>query len=125
MMRNIITGASDPIALAQLAAAWLSRIGYRVNAQASTFGPLISTYHDLADPAAPQDRRLAACQKMLEPIRRHVIVEQVRAADSPKPFHTDPHGVEFRTTERGAILELIAAILEAAIDAFEQSDIDC
>jgi len=37
----------------------------------------------------------------------------------------DHHGVTaFDTTERGAILELIAALLEAAIDAFEQSEDD-
>lgn len=121
-MRNVITAGSDPVALAQFAAAWLSRIGYRVSAEAPIFGPRIPTYHDLADPAAPAERRLAAAQRMLAAIERHIIVEQVKFADTPEPFAEDPHGIELRTTERGAALELIAALLQAAVEALEQGD---
>ena len=119
MPGHVIISDADPVALAQSAARWLSRIRYRVNAQAPAFGPSLPTYHNMADPAAPPEKRLAACRRVLSGVQRHVVVEQVKAEDQPEPYREDPHGIEFGTTERGAILEMIAATLEAAIEALE------
>ena len=119
MPGHVIIAEADPVALAQSAARWLSRIRYRVNAQAPAFGPSLPTYHNMADPAAPPEKRLAACRRVLSGVQRHVVVEQVKAEDQPEPYREDPHGIEFGTTERGAILEMIAATLEAAIEALE------
>jgi hypothetical protein len=74
---------ADPVALAQSAAAWLSRIRYRVHGQAPVFSPAISTYHEMVDPSAPPEKRLAACRRMLEAVQRHIVVEQIRADEQP------------------------------------------
>ena len=110
---------ADPVALAQSAAAWLSRIRYRVHGGAPVFSPAISTYHEMADPAAAPEKRLAACRRMLEAVQRHIVVELIQADEQPEPFRDDPYGIELGTTERGAILEMIAVMLEVAIGALE------
>ena len=111
-------------ALTLRAAQWLALIRFQVRAGAPTFTPDVSTYHDMFDPAAADERRLAACRRMHEVLRRQAELERwaaegIRAQSHPR----DPYGREWMTTPRGAILETIAGRLSEAVETFEAAGV--
>lgn len=105
------------------AARWLRLIRYRHHDGAPIFSAAISTYADMLDPASTDARRLAACHAMLAGLLRQLaqerlVGEAVHAQDRP----VDPYGLEWRITQRGAALEVIARLLQEAIRAFEAAE---
>ena len=111
-------------ALSLRAAQWLALIRFQVRAGAPTFTPDISTYHDMFNSAAPDERRLAACRRMHEAMRRQAELERwaaegIRAQSHPR----DPYGREWMTTPRGAVLETIAGTLSEAVETFEAAGV--
>ncbi len=73
----------------------------------------------MVDPDADPVELIDACRRMQELVHRHIAAEQIEAAGlwSGKDRIDDPYGIEWRTTERGAILELVRTMLADALSA--------
>ncbi len=99
------------------AARWLRLIGFRAHAAAPAFTPRISTYHDMVDPGSDTARLAAACRCMLGHVRRQMVVEALEAERhwAGRRREDDPYGLEWRVTERGAILAIVEHLLDEAL----------
>lgn len=108
-------------ARALAAARWLRLIGFRVHAAAPMFTPQISTYHEMVDPRSDIARLAAACQGMLGHVRRQMVVEALEAERlwARRGREDDPYGLEWRMTERGAILAIIEQRLDEALSSLK------
>ena len=110
-------------ALALRAAQWLALIRFQAFAGAPFFSPGLQQYDDLFDPDGSDARRLDACKRMLEAVRRNAELErlsfEVKHADHRS---VDPYGLEWPTTSRGAVLQTIADLLEDAVERLEVAD---
>lgn len=108
-----------------LAAARLLRLlKFQSSPTAPIFMPGISTYSDMLDPNAPDERRLAACHRYVAPVQRAAALEQLSIpAERPSEFR-DTYGLELRTTPRGYLLELCSAHLGTAVVTFMAAGVD-
>lgn len=107
-------------ALSRRAAQWLSLIRFRSHAVAPAFSESVSHYRVLLGAASPDAERLESCRTMLVSVRRQLVVEELNAnARIATERPTDPYGAEWRITERGAVLHVIADLLSEAIGSFE------
>jgi hypothetical protein len=98
---------------------WLALIGFRGRPTGPIFSPRLSTYHDMFDPQSDLPRLLAACSQMRKLVGRQIVVEQIAAEElwSQKGELHDPFGLAWRKTERGALLEHVAGLLDDALEA--------
>lgn len=107
---------------ARRAAQWLTVIRFQAHPGAPVFRPGISTYAHMVDPTAADDVRLQACRGILPAVEFQAQQEHWRHKGQQAPARDrDPHGAEWETTERGAVLELVAEFLRNAIEAFEST----
>lgn len=106
--------------LSRRAAKWLALIRFRSHAAAPSFSESVSHYNVLLSRDAPDAERLESCRTMLVSVRRQLVVEELNAnATIATERPTDPYGAEWRITERGAVLHVIADLLSEAIGSFE------
>ncbi|WP_299362717.1 hypothetical protein [uncultured Paracoccus sp.] len=106
------------------AARLLRLLAFQSHPRAPVFMPGISTYADMLDPDAPDERRLAACHRYLEPVQRAATREQLSIhAERPSEFR-NPYGLELQTTQRGYLLELCHRHLGKAVLAFLAAGVD-
>jgi hypothetical protein len=115
--RHIVQARARALA----AARWLRLIRFRVHAAAPMFTPRISTYHDMVDPGSDMARLAAACRCVLGHVRRQMVVEALEAERlwAGPGREDDPYGLEWRMTERGAILAIIEQRLDEALSSLE------
>jgi len=79
----------------------------------------------MLNPESSDTQRLAACRSMLDAVRRRAEYERFWGEEEWNKAHNyDPYGFELRTTQHGAILDLIADVLEEAVTAFEEANVD-
>ncbi|MEZ5767186.1 MAG: hypothetical protein R3D80_05575 [Paracoccaceae bacterium] len=106
----------------RLAGQWLALLGFKVNVAAPTFSPLISTYHEVLDPSGEEAIRLEAASTMLLHVRRQLVREELRGQDDyAQKRPSDPYGLIWQTTERGAALFMIGRLLSEAIESIDGS----
>ena len=112
-------------ALTILCAQHLCLIGFRSGSDKPILGPAISTYHDMLDPDASDERRLAACRRYQGPIARHAELEELQGdLSSPRPPDwADPYRLASHTTLRGALLRYIEADLAEAVLNFKAAGV--
>jgi hypothetical protein len=103
------------------AARWLRLIGFRAHAEAPVFTPRISTYHDMVDPGSDTAQLAAACRCMLGHVRCQTVVEALEAERlwAGRGREDDPYDLEWRMTERGAILTIVEQRLDDALSSLE------
>jgi hypothetical protein len=101
------------------AARWLALTRFRGRPTGPVFSPLISTYADMFDPDAELPRLLEACRGMREQVARQIVVEQIVAEEiwAGRDRIDDPYRLAWRKSERGALLEMVARILDDALTA--------
>lgn len=106
------------------AAQWLVLLRHRNHPRAPEFSVWISTYHDMLDPAAPDESRVAACRRLHAAVSGSAEAERCTAqaflVDHQDP---DPYEACRGTTLRGAVLEMIAGLLDAALQEFSAAGI--
>ncbi|MDO5704918.1 MAG: hypothetical protein Q4G49_07570 [Paracoccus sp. (in: a-proteobacteria)] len=101
----------------------LSLLRLQISRNGAMFSPIYPVYAAMLDPHAGDERRHAACIAMLEPVRKHAIVEEMGVrVENSREYH-NPYRVEYTTTMRGALLEICAAFLADAIAGFEKAGI--
>lgn len=109
----------------RIAARWLHVLRFTPSPGGPSVSPSLSRYHDMLDPETTDARRLAACQALSLPIRKAIDQERARGeaayAEARAP---DPYSAHWRTTERGAALEMIAALIAHAIQTFEVEGVE-
>ena len=106
--------------LTTLAARWLALLRFRVHSAAPSFSPSVSHYHDMLDPYAEDSVRLSACRNMRAHVWRRAQAEKEKGEERHlRDRPADPYRLEWRTTETGAAMELIADILSEAIRNYE------
>ncbi|WP_299365569.1 hypothetical protein [uncultured Paracoccus sp.] len=117
--RHLAHARADTVEAARL----LRLLGFQTHPRAPVFMPGISTYADMLDPDAPDERRLAACHRYLEPVQRAAELEQLSIPPEPPSEFRNPYGLELRTTQRGYLLELCHSHLGKAVVAFLAADV--
>lgn len=118
--RYLARGRAETLAAGRL----LRLLRFQVNPSAPIFGPGISTYDDLLDPASTDERRLATCYRYVDAVQEARIIERHRAAEQERgSAPLDPYKVELRTTLRGALLEVISGHLANAVTSFMLADV--
>lgn len=106
------------------AARLLRLLAFQTHPRAPVFMPGISTYREMFDPDAPDERRLAACHRYIDPVQRAAALEQLSIPAEPPSELRDPYGLEVRTTRRGYLLELCSGHLGTAVVAFLSSGVE-
>lgn len=120
---------TDPLTAARektrLAARWLNVLCFKPSPAGPSVGPSLQSYHDMLDPQTTDAHRRAACESLAPAVLSAVVVERekgkVAHANERAP---DPYGANWRTTERGAALEMIAKLLASAIETFEAAGVE-
>lgn len=106
--------------LTRFAGQWLDLLKFQVHAAAPTFSPSHSRYHDMLDPAATDSARLAACSVMLAAVVQNEQISRLEGeAEYARQRPVDPYNLHWRTTQQGAALTMIARLLSAAINIYE------
>jgi hypothetical protein len=95
---------------------WLRLYRFRIHKGAPILGPGITTYDAMFDPAANDEQRRDACAGYLPHVRRQAENERWEAKGERS---IDPYKREWCNTKRGAVLEVIAELLEAAVAGFD------
>lgn len=107
-------------ALTVEAARWIVLFQFTIRPGGITLDVNVTTYHELFDPAAPDEVRLIACRCMHEAAKFQAQIEAWNASRSAGMTpRRDPYGLEWRTTRRGAVLEHLAELLETAIAEYK------
>lgn len=102
---------------------WLRLLLFRVHPGAPILGPGMTHYAHLLDPAADDADRRASCAALLPHVRRQADDERWRAeGERARRQAGDPFDREWPTTQRGAALEAIAELMEAALADFDRRD---
>lgn len=105
------------------AARWLRLLSFQTRPGAPFFLPGVSTYHDMFDPVASDEKRHTACKAMLPSVARQVDIERWKCEEARAVIpESDPYGLEWCTTHRGAALETLADLLREAIGLYEAAD---
>lgn len=109
----------------RLAARWLHVLHFKPSPGGPSVSPSLQAYHDILDPEATDVRRLAACKALAPAVLRAIVVEREKG----KVVHAneraaDPYGAHWRTTERGAALEMIGKLLAGAIESFDAAGVE-
>lgn len=116
---EIIVGARS---LAVQAARWLVLIRFQFRPGAPVFSAGISTYGEMLNPSGADDKCNAACAHLLPAVERQAVIEGWKGAEERLMRRAeDPFGLEWRTTERGAILETAAELLRAALSRYQDA----
>ncbi|SFQ12423.1 hypothetical protein [Tranquillimonas alkanivorans] len=111
-------------ALTVEAAKWIIVFQFSIRPGGNTLDVNVTTYHEMLDPSAPDALRLAACRRMHEAAKFQAQMEAWEAKRATRTTHRrDPYGLEWCTTQRGAVLEHLAELLEAAIFGYEASGV--
>lgn len=97
----------------------LRLLRFKKAAHLPCFGPSISTYHEMFNPAAKDECKLRACQAYLEAVRHATIHESFLVKSEAQSQYWDPYGLELHTTFRGTLLQLAHEHLCQAIASFE------
>jgi hypothetical protein len=84
------------------------------------------SYHDLLDPAATDGRRSWAASWLLSRLDRHIREEQcsLKRDERISVRTSDPYGSRWRTTPRGALLEIAANLLRQAEEIFSEAGVE-
>jgi hypothetical protein len=93
---------------------------FQMRPGAPVFSEGLSTYADMLDPASSDERREAACRRLLTAVERQATIEAWKTEDRyVQERLPDRYGVEWKTTLHGAALETVAELLSNAIQEFE------
>ena len=110
-------------ALTGRSAQHLVLLGFQTGPGKPIFGSALSTYHEMFDPQSSDERRLGACRRYLEPVKRHADLEELQSELHRLPGRLDPYGRELSTTLRSALLRVVLADLADAVHCFEAAGV--
>ena len=120
---------TDPLTAARektrLAARWLNLLAFKPAPGGPSVSPSMSHYHDMLDPETTDARRLGACQALSRPVLRAIDQERMKGEEAyANARPPDPYKAIWQTTERGAALEFIGALIAHAIETFEAEGVE-
>ncbi|MFD3189024.1 hypothetical protein ACFMPD_01955 [Sedimentitalea sp. HM32M-2] len=118
-MDAIVDPPAEARALTLRAGRWLALLGFQTRPGAPRFLPGMCSYHDMLDPAAPDERHRVSVRALLPAVERKTEIERCKGGEAlaARPRH-DPHGGQWRMTERGAALEVTAGLLRDAVKRY-------
>jgi hypothetical protein len=119
--RHLARGRAETLAAGRL----LVLVRFQRDPAAPILSYGISTYADMLDPSATDERRLAACYRYVDPVQEAKIIERHRALEQNRSFSKplDPYGVELKTTIKGALLDVVSGHLANAVTSFMLADV--
>lgn len=104
----------------RLAARWLQVLRFAPSPAGTSFSPSLMAYADMLAPDTTDERRLAACRALHPAVVRAAMRERdTGEAEAARTRRPDPYRAHWRTTERGAALEVLATLLAATVKSFE------
>lgn len=104
----------------RFAARWLQVLRFSPSPRAPSVSPSLMSYHDMLAPDTTDARRLAACRALHPAVLRAAMRERdTGEAEAARTRPPDPYGAHWRTTERGAALEVLATLLAATMTSLE------